>query len=115
MNACGPITYSRLFATHDDRFAFVVDLECTLSVTDDKRKIEEIFHRLRKVVWVDDEFEKVDRASSFKNIFNFEDIFGRFVVRPLDILFPYFLGPTFFLLDFLLLLALYGAPFFLFY
>lgn len=53
----------------DDRFAIIVDLECTFSVTDDERKIEKIFHRLRKVVWIYDEFEKIDRASVFKNIF----------------------------------------------
>lgn len=87
MDACCSFIHSRLFATHyqycqttvkrnksssrtDDRFAVLVNLECTFSVTDNKRKIEEIFHRLRKVVWVYDEFEKVDRASSFENILN---------------------------------------------
>lgn len=54
----------------NDRFTVVVDLKCTFSVADDKRKVEEIFHGLCKVIWVYNEFEKVDRARRFENIFN---------------------------------------------
>lgn len=54
----------------NDRFTIVVDFECTFSVTDDERKIEEVLHGLRKIVWIYDKFEQVDGASGFKNFFN---------------------------------------------
>lgn len=46
----------------DDRFSILLDFERTFAIPDQKREVKQVLDRLRKVVRVDDESEKVHGA-----------------------------------------------------
>ena len=46
----------------DNRLAILLDFKRTLAISDQKRKIKQVFDGLRKIVRVGDEPEKVHRA-----------------------------------------------------
>lgn len=53
----------------DDRFSGF-DIQATTPISDKERKIEQILHRLSKVVRIDDELEQVDWPGGIQNAFN---------------------------------------------